>query len=430
MEKIQDIISILKEPVIIWKYIDKNIYCNNHNNKFIEELKLDTIIGKNIKDVYPFFSKQIYKNYKKTFKKGISTSYDVYYAGCKINSSIILIESNFILEKLDIIKVENHDILNDPFNMIIITSNQSNIYNFNFLFLRNLEYNRNDIINKNIRDIFTDTINFNNINQIINNNIITKNNKLVEVDLYTMKLNGIYDIIIMKDISTIKENIINNKILKNLDTAIVVFDKDKDKNYFETYKCIDGNKAFIDIFNNCKLEDNLNKKSNLNNRDNIINKNIIEIFDENIYFKIKKAYSNVQTQDNYVLENISYNNKFYDFNCFIIECHIFGIIIIDITNSLEIKTIHYAKNNFLMGIIDKLRKPIYGISSTLNILTETKLNLEQREYINRTIDYSHILSILINDFTDYANLKLNKLKIELEPFNIREEIDQFYDNIL
>ncbi len=410
MNNIENIISIFNEPVIVWEYKNKYLYCSMFNDEMSKEFNVSN--GKKIKNIYDFYSKKFMKYYKNTLKNKSTSEYEVYNNGKRISSTIIFLNTNLILEKLNIIKVKDHEILNDPFNMIIIIKNKSEIYNTNFLFLRNTSYSRNDIIGKHINNIFKESINFNE-KQITNNNIILKNNKLLNVDLYSMKLNGIYDIIIIKDITSIKENIINSKIFKNLDTGIIVFDKNND--YFETYKCIDCNNAFLNIFFNIG---------------NIIDKNIIEIFDENIYFKIKKAYTNMHLHDNYILQNIEFNNKYYDFNCFIIEHHIFGIIVIDVSNSLEIKSIKYAKNNFLMGIIDKIKNPIYGISSTLNLLSETELNIEQREYINKTSDCSYFLSVLLNDFTDYANLKLNKLKIEKEAFNLREEIDQYYENVI
>ncbi len=411
MDIIRNISHTIDNPVVIWEQKNKELYCNYYNQKFIEEFKLNNITDEHIKDIYPFFSKKYYKYYKKCIKDNTDLSYNFFYQGNKIISNILYIKPNFIFEKINIIKIHDNDLLNDPFNMVIIIGNKYKICNVNFVFLRNSEYNIKDVINKNIRDVLTNSINFN-YGQITNNNIITKNKKLLNVDVYKHKLDNDHDIIIMKDIKTIKENIINSKVIKSLDAAIIIFDKNNQ--YFESYKCINTNKSFIDIFGD----------------DTIIDKNIIEIFDEETYYKVKKAYLSMQMINSYTIKDVIYNNKYYDLNCFIIEDQIFGIIINDITSSIEIQNINNSKNNFLTNIIDKLRKPIYGIFSTLNILGETKLNLEQREYINKTLEYSHILSILINDFTDYANIELNKLKMEKESFNIREELDQYYENFL
>jgi len=408
-----NLIDIIDNPIVIWEYKDKRFYCKNCNDIFLKEFNVNNIVNVKSKHILKYFSKKYHKCYKECLKTKNTQTYEIYYDGKKISSTIIYLDNNIILEKFDIIKLENNDILKDPFNMIIIVYNRNQIYSTNFLFLRNTEYNKNEIINKNINELFTYNINFNKYNYISNNNIILKNGKLLNVDLYLIKLNGIYDIMIIKDISTIRENLINNKIFKNIDHSIIVFDKDSE--HFETYKCIDSNNLFNKLFVN---------------GNKIINKNIIEIFDENIYFKIKKAYAEMISNNSYILQNIKYNNKFYDFNCFIIEDHIFGIIIIDITNSVEIQSLKLAKENFLEGIIDKLRRPINGITNILTLFSETKLDIEQKEYINNTLEYSYLLSTLMSDFTDYANLKLNKLIIEKEPFNLREELDQYYEGIL
>ena len=413
MDQLIGLINIIDTPVVIWNYVDKDLYCEEYNDEFENIFKIDDIENKNIKNIYKFYSKKLLKNYTKCLKRKTNQTYHVYYGGNKYYSTILHIDNNYLLEKINIIKVDNNEILNDPFNMVLIVKNKINIYNANFLFLRNTNYIKSDIINKNVNKIFTSDINFNQYNQISNNNIIMNDGKLLNIDYYLIKLNGIYDIIVIKDISLIKEKIINNKILKNLDTSIVIFDKNDE--HFESYKCINANLSFYDNF--------------IEKDTDIVNNNIIDIFNERIYFKIKKMYKQILTNDNYTLENIEYNNKYYNFNCFIIENHIFGIIIVDISNTMKIKSLKYAKDNFLLGIIDKIRVPMQNISNTLSLLADSDLDIVQHEYINKIMEYNYLLSVLMGDFTDYANLKLNKIKINNEPFNLREEINQYYENI-
>jgi len=413
MDQLIGLINIIDTPIVIWNYVDKDLYCEEYNDEFENIFKIDDIENKNIKNIYKFYSKKLLKNYTKCLKRKTNQTYHVYYGGNKYYSTILHIDNNYLLEKINIIKVDNNEILNDPFNMVLIVKNKINIYNANFLFLRNTNYIKSDIINKNVNKIFTSDINFNQYNQISNNNIIMNDGKLLNIDYYLIKLNGIYDIIVIKDISLIKEKIINNKILKNLDTSIVIFDKNDE--HFESYKCINANLSFYDNF--------------IEKDTDIVNNNIIDIFNERIYFKIKKMYKQILTNDNYTLENIEYNNKYYNFNCFIIENHIFGIIIVDISNTMKIKSLKYAKDNFLLGIIDKIRVPMQNISNTLSLLADSDLDIVQHEYINKIMEYNYLLSVLMGDFTDYANLKLNKIKINNEPFNLREEINQYYENI-
>lgn len=414
MDNLINFMNIIDKPVIIWKYTNKDLYCEDFNDEYDKIFNVEDIDDKNIKNIYEFYSKKIAKNYNKCIKSKTTQSYNIYHGGNKLYNTIMYIDDSHLLEKIDIIKVDNNEILNDPFNMILIVKDKLTIYSANFLFLRNTNYTKTELIDKNINKILTNSVDFNKYNQISNNNIVMNDGKLLNIDYYLIKLNGIYDIIVIKDISIIREKIINTKILKNLDTSIVIFDKNDE--YFESYKCVDANNAFYNKF--------------IEKDTDILNHNIIDIFDEKIYFKLKKIYSQILSNNNYTLENIEFKHKYYNFNCFMIEDHLFGIIIIDITNSVKIKSLKYAKDNFLVGIIDKIRTPIQNISNAISLLSESELDIVQYEYINRIMEHNYILSSLMSDFTDYANLKLHKLDINEEPFNLREEINQCYENIL
>jgi hypothetical protein len=133
---------------------------------------------------------------------------------------------------------------------------------------------------------------------------------------------------------------------------------------------------------------------------------------------------------NIILENIEFNNKYYNFNCFIIDENIFGIVITDITYINDIQNLKNVKNNFLISIINKIKNPINRILSNLNLLIETNINIEQRQFINSANDCCFYLSTIIDDFHDYINLKLNNIKLVKEIFNLKEEIDKYYDNII
>jgi signal transduction histidine kinase/DNA-binding response OmpR family regulator len=417
MDLVDNIMHGINDPAVVWKYEDKKFVCQSYNDNYIELFKLDDYdsnINDKITEIYSFINKKYMSNYTKCIKKKRNQEYNVFHDGNKLYFTIIYIDDKTILELVKVIKVDENELMDDPFNMILIVKDKKNIYNANFLFLRNTEYQYDDIVNKNVSNFFTSDINFHEYNKISSNNIILKNKKLLNVDLYIIKLNGIYDVIIVKDISCIKNSIINDKILKNINTGLVVFDKTND--HFETYNCINCNLSFMQLFSINEL--------------NIVGKNILDIFNEDIYYKIKKSYQTIITDGNYLLNNIEYNNRYYNFNCFIIEDHLLGIIIVDITDSVEIKSLQYSKNSFIINIINNLRKPVYCISKTLSFLNETKLNIEQIEYINKTIECNESLSSFINDLTDYTNIKTNKIRINNEIFNIREEINQCSDLLL
>lgn len=417
METISNIIFGIKTPVILWEYNDRKknlLTCKNYNNKIPKDDNVmisKNIIGKSIKDIYKFFDKKFIKHYKNCYSNKINVSYELFYNDNKISSELIYLYDDYIMEILNIVDMDNK-INDDPFNMILIL-NENKIINVNFLFLKNTNYKKIDIINKNVNDIFINPINFNKENQIEVNNIKTKNNLILNVELYSNNINNTYSFIIMKDITLIKENSITNRVIKNLQTPIIVFNKDDI--YFETYYCSYVNESFTNIFNFTE---------------SIINLRVSEIFPTHIYFKLHEYYDTILTKSNYIISDIEIGSKYYDFNCFIIENNLLGIILVDTTKLKETSNLQYIKKNFLEGILDKIEKPINGINNIINWLSETKLTIEQKEFTNTLTEYSYVLSLLLNDFTDYANLKLNKLKIDKEPFNLREEIDKSYDHLL
>jgi len=410
MDKLLNFINIIDKPVVIWRNNNKEFYCDEYNDEFDNIFNIDEIDEKKLKNIYKFHTKKILKHYNKCLQRKSNQEYDVYHNGSKYHNTIIYIDEEHLLEIIEIINIDNNKLLDDPFNMVLIVKNKSIINNANFLFLRNTKYNKKDIINKSINNVFVNTIDFSKHNQIFNNNIILSDSKLLSVDIYLIKLNGIYDIIIIKDISLIKNNNIYDNIFKNMKDSTIIFEKKNE--YFESYECIDINKSCQNIFVN---------------NNNIVKNNIVEIFNESIYFKLKKNYKNILINNNFIIEKIEFNKKYYNFNCFIIDDNTFGIIINDITDIIKNRN---NQNNILAEMIDKLRIPLQNINNNITLLSESELTIKQYDYINRILDYNYVLSLMMTDFMDYTNLKLKKLKLNYEHFNLREELNEYYENIL
>lgn len=79
-----------------------------------------------------------------------------------------------------------------------------------------------------------------------------------------------------------------------------------------------------------------------------------------------------------------------------------------------------AKSTFLATMSHEIRTPLYGVLGTLQLLSLTALDEEQRQHLERMQSSSAILLQLISDVLDITKIEAGQLALEFSDFNPRE----------
>jgi CheY-like chemotaxis protein len=81
-----------------------------------------------------------------------------------------------------------------------------------------------------------------------------------------------------------------------------------------------------------------------------------------------------------------------------------------------------SKSNFLATMSHEIRTPMNGIIGMADLLTTTKLNKTQKEYVNIISQSGDGLLQIINDILDFSKLDAGNMDIEMHPFDPRETL--------
>ncbi|MFH1915590.1 MAG: response regulator [Pseudomonadota bacterium] len=87
-----------------------------------------------------------------------------------------------------------------------------------------------------------------------------------------------------------------------------------------------------------------------------------------------------------------------------------------------------AKSEFLANMSHEIRTPLNGIFGMLQLVGGTRLDDEQRDYVDTALNSGRSLLRVINDVLDFSKMEAGMLSLESEPMDLRHVVTDVLEN--
>jgi PAS domain S-box-containing protein len=93
----------------------------------------------------------------------------------------------------------------------------------------------------------------------------------------------------------------------------------------------------------------------------------------------------------------------------------------------EAEAANKAKSEFLANMSHEIRTPLNGVIGVAAALAQTGLSAQQRDMVELILTSGHTLERVVSDVLDFSKIEAGRLEFDVQPFNLRPEMDSLLD---